>query len=388
MDPADLPSAGASGGDRGRDVEMSSGRTRHRAAEFFAGAGLARMGLEASHRFDVTWANDIDVTKARLYRARFGDGPTDHLLVKDVADIRPDELPTDVDLAWASFPCTDVSLAGDREGLAGAESGTWWAFVDRLRDLEALPDVVVAENVLGLATSDGGRDLEALLRSLNDLEYLVDVLAIDGRHFVAQSRPRLFIVATRTTNGLLESGDEHPARPDWLVRRLESFDVKTFHPDLPQLPEGPRNLLGSVEQLPIDHPRWWPADRVARFEQELSAIQRQRLEAMRTATAITWRTAYRRSRSGRPAWEIRADEIAGCLRTVRGGSSKQAVVEAGRGAVRVRWMTPGEYAALMGAAGYPIDGFRDNQVYFGFGDAVVVPVVGWLATNYLDRLLT
>lgn len=367
---------------------MATARTRHRAAEFFAGAGLARLGLEATGRFDVTWANDIDADKARLYRARFGTGPADHLLVRDVDEIDPTELPTGVDLAWASFPCTDVSLAGDREGLAGAESGTWWAFIDRLRALDELPRVVVAENVLGLATSNQGRDLEALLHSLDELDYLVDVLAIDGRHFVAQSRPRLFIVATRATNGLLESGDGHPARPTWLTDRLERLDVKIFRPDLPALPDGPDTLVGAVEQLAGDDPRWWPRGRVARFERELSAIQQRRLEAMRTAPGLSWRTAYRRSRAGRPAWEIRADEIAGCLRTVRGGSSKQAVVEAGAGQVRVRWMTPGEYAALMGAADYPIDGFRDNQIYFGFGDAVVVPAVNWLATHYLDRLLT
>ena len=48
-------------------------------------------------------------------------------------------------------------------------------------------------------------------------------------------------------------------------------------------------------------------------------------------------------------WEIRSDDIAGCLRTARGGSSRQALVEAGHGELRVRWMTPREYARLQGA---------------------------------------
>ena len=50
-------------------------------------------------------------------------------------------------------------------------------------------------------------------------------------------------------------------------------------------------------------------------------------------------------------WEIRADGIAGCLRTARGGSSKQALVEAGAGELRVRWMTAREYARAAGRAG-------------------------------------
>ena len=49
-------------------------------------------------------------------------------------------------------------------------------------------------------------------------------------------------------------------------------------------------------------------------------------------------------------------------------------------------MTPLEYARLMGADGYKIDSLRSNQVLFGFGDAVCVPVVSWLAENYLLTL--
>ncbi|MGH8792302.1 MAG: DNA cytosine methyltransferase, partial [Stackebrandtia sp.] len=82
-------------------------------------------------------------------------------------------------------------------------------------------------------------------------------------------------------------------------------------------------------------------------------------------------------------WEIRADDVAGCLRTARGGSSRQAVAVAGGGALRVRWMTPREYARLMGAPDYRIDQMRDNQAYFGFGDGVCVPAVSWLARSCL-----
>jgi DNA (cytosine-5)-methyltransferase 1 len=45
-------------------------------------------------------------------------------------------------------------------------------------------------------------------------------------------------------------------------------------------------------------------------------------------------------------------------------------------------MTPGEYAALMGAPDFPIDGLKEHHAYSGFGDAVCAPVVEWLTTNY------
>ncbi|MGH3234842.1 MAG: hypothetical protein ACRDOH_16630, partial [Streptosporangiaceae bacterium] len=80
-------------------------------------------------------------------------------------------------------------------------------------------------------------------------------------------------------------------------------------------------------------------------------------------------------------------DVSGCLRTARGGSSKQALVKVGGGNVRIRWMTPREYARLMGAQGYRLDGLRRNQALFGFGDAVCVPVVAWLAGHYLMPLI-
>jgi DNA (cytosine-5)-methyltransferase 1 len=101
----------------------------------------------------------------------------------------------------------------------------------------------------------------------------------------------------------------------------------------------------------------------------------------------TWRTAYRRTRDGVARWEVRPDAIAGCLRTARGGSSKQAVVEAGLGKVQLRWMTAREYAALQGAPDHRFTSVSENQALFGFGDAVCVPVIEWIAHEYLLPLL-
>jgi DNA (cytosine-5)-methyltransferase 1 len=145
-------------------------------------------------------------------------------------------------------------------------------------------------------------------------------------------------------------------------------------------------LSSAVEKLPTDDERWWDNERTSSFLESLSAVQAARLKALRAARSESYRTAYRRTRNGVAVWEIRPDDISGCLRTARGGSSKQALVRAGRGEVRVRWMTPREYARLMGAGQYRLTGLRRNQALFGFGDAVCVPVVSWLAEHYLMPL--
>ena len=99
-----------------------------------------------------------------------------------------------------------------------------------------------------------------------------------------------------------------------------------------------------------DDERWWDAERTAKFLDSLSPVQTARVETLRNETTVSYRTAYRRTRNGKAVWEVRADDISGCLRTARGGSSRQAIIRMGNGQAAVRWMTPREYAALMGAA--------------------------------------
>jgi DNA (cytosine-5)-methyltransferase 1 len=342
------------------------------------------MALEKAG-FQVAFANDNDPSKRALYELNF---PPDAYVLEDIRSIRGDRVPS-VDMATASFPCTDLSLAGNRLGLRGSESSTLWEFTRVVDEMGSRrPDILVLENVVGFATSHGGSDFRATLERLNELGYACDVLVIDARHFVPQSRSRLFIVA------LHEAPARRPVepsqvRPRWLSRFAEAHPHLDLHAHpLPPLPDPRATLSDVVEQLPYRDERWWGLERMAAFVSGLSDLQRERLEGALRAPSVTYRTAYRRTRGGRAAWEIRQDEIAGCLRTTRGGSSKQALVQVGRGTLRLRWLTPREYARLQGAGDFQIDGVRDSQAYFAFGDAVCVPVVAWLAENYLYPWLT
>jgi len=357
------------------------------AAEFFAGIGLVRMGLEEAG-FDVQWSNDINRDKHAMYVGHFRRSKGHTFVVGDVSEVKAGEMPDNLAVAWASFPCTDLSLAGWRRGLGGKESGTFWHFtgvIDEMRDRR--PPVVVLENVVGLATSHGGEDLAAAIRELNRLDYSVDVLTLDARRFVPQSRPRLFLVgAAEPPADEPELNDE--LRPGWLQAPFGNPALLTHRAALPAPPPLlTAGLSERVERIPAADERWWDHKRTAAFTNSLSPIQAARLEALRTSRAVSYRTAYRRTRDGVAVWEIRPDDMSGCLRTARGGSSKQALVKVGGGQVRIRWMTPREYAWLMGARGYRLGGLRRNQALFGFGDAVCVPVVSWLAEHYLMPLV-
>jgi DNA (cytosine-5)-methyltransferase 1 len=168
--------------------------------EFFAGGGMARMGL--GDGWTCLLANDIDRGKAMSCARNFGD---DRLRVCDVADLTTADLPSPpragpVDLAWASPPCQDVSEAGPRIGLHGGRSGAFWPFWRLIEGLVAegrAPRVVVVENVVGLLKSNRGADIAAIRNAFEREGYDHATTVIDARHFVPQSRPRVFVVGAR-----------------------------------------------------------------------------------------------------------------------------------------------------------------------------------------------
>jgi DNA (cytosine-5)-methyltransferase 1 len=164
--------------------------------EFFAGGGMARAGLGPLWR--CLWANDLDPLKARAYADNWGAG---HFQLGDVFEVRAGDLPGSADLAWASSPCQDFSLAGRRAGLAGVRSSAFWGFWRVMQGLERdgrAPRLIVIENVLGLLTSHGGEDFRVVCQTLTEAGYRVGALEIDAARFTPQSRPRLFIVASRS----------------------------------------------------------------------------------------------------------------------------------------------------------------------------------------------
>ncbi len=354
------------------------------AAEFFAGIGLVRSALERAG-FAVAFANDIEPAKRAMYASNFSD---DDFLLGDVRAVTGDDVPT-VSVATASFPCTDLSLAGNRAGLAGDESSMFWEFARILEEMdERRPTAVMLENVPSFATSHDGADLRNAIARLNDLDYICDVLVVDARRFVPQSRPRLFVVGSQEPIAGATDFAASALRPPWVERFVaKNRDLRMQAAPLEPPPTTDATLVSIVERMRSDDARWWDPDRVALFLDSLSAVQSARLAELRAARRTAWATAYRRTRGGRAVWEIRPDAISGCLRTARGGSSKQALVEAGSDEVRVRWMTPREYARLQGAPNYRLGRVSDNQALFGFGDAVCVPVIEWIAANYLRPLL-
>ena len=323
-----------------------------RAAEFFAGMGLMRAGLE-SIGVKTVFANDICPIKAALYRENWGSLG---LHVGDIRDISGSDIPN-IELATASFPCTDLSIAGSRKGLRGKQSRLILDFLRILKEMsERAPQLLLIENVPGFLTTNRGADWKTVMVGLQEIGYRTAHVIVNASAFVPQSRLRVFIVAHRHQR--IRLPDAPPERNDLRLADITESDAE-----------------------------WWPSTRLASFLSSLSPRQERRVAEYQSRQNPCFFGAFRRTRNGKAVWEVRADEKSGALRTTRGGSAKQAILRAGGGMVAARWMSVTEYARLQGAGHMRYNSVTPQQAMFALGDAVCVPVVEWVAKRCISPII-
>lgn len=373
---------------RASDSETSD---RHlTCAEYFAGIGLVRLGLEQAG-WKVVFANDWAREKFEMYSARFKDA-SKHYKVQDIFSVCHADIPNTL-LATASFPCIDLSLAGKLKGISGKHSSAFWGFTQILENQANRPHVILLENVTGWLTSTSGQDFRLAIQELNRLGYACDVCAIDAAHFVPQSRPRIFVIGVRTS--LVSHNISIFARRSSSLKTQALEKAVAVNHDLlwnfieaPPLPEKVKiDLSCVVENISDGDDRWWSDREIQRHLNMMSPVNLNYLKKLQDLPFYSYCTMYRRIRQGNQRAEIRKDGIAGCLRTARGGSSRQMLVKVGRGTIGMRLMTPREYARLQGVPdNYPIPS-QINQALTGFGDAVCVPAITWIAENILNPLV-
>jgi DNA (cytosine-5)-methyltransferase 1 len=366
--------------------------------EFFAGGGMARLGLGDGWR--CLFANDIDEQKASVYQMNFQ--PAKELLTRDVRFVSVKDIPGKANLAWGSFPCQDLSLAGNGLGLRGSRSGMFWEFWRVMRELKQEkrhPELIAIENVYGALTSNGGRDFNALIEIMIDDGYRVGALIVDAALFVPQSRPRLFVIAARNDralpSSLIRSGPDARIHPPRMIERVASLQPSALPGwiwwRLPPPPPMRETLLNLIESDPVDV-KWNSQAQTDRLLDMMAPMHRERVRVASEARKRTVGAIYKRTRvdaHGKKVQraEIRLDGLAGCLRTPAGGSSRQIVMLINGSEIQSRLLSARETARLMGLP----DTYRlpddYNSAYHVAGDGVVSPVVRFLAAHIFEPYL-
>jgi len=366
--------------------------------EFFAGGGMARAGL--GDGWTCLFANDFDPKKGFAYQNNWD--VKGELTVGDVAKVKGADLPGQADLVWGSFPCQDLSLAGVGAGLKGDRSGTFypfWRVISELIEQGRAPKMVAVENVCGTLTSHGGKDFEAICRTFADAGYRFGALVINADLFVPQSRPRLFVVGVHDDveidESLLSPGPLEPFHTRALRRAIEGLPAEIAERliwwNVPTPERRVQTFADIIEERP-ESVSWHTLEETTKLLSMMSPINRAKLAQAKRAGRRMVGGIYRRTRldeAGKKVQraEVRFDDIAGCLRTPAGGSSRQIIIVVDGSQVRTRLISARETARLMGLDETYKLPRNYNEAYHLTGDGVAVPVVRHLAQHVFEPIL-
>ena len=344
--------------------------------DFFAGSGLVSAGLSSDFR--TVWANDISQKKALVFNAN-NDGGV--LQVCPIENVSGGVLPA-VDLSWGSFPCQDLSLAGDIKGLYASRSGLFWQWLRVMDEMPDRPSMVVAENVVGLVSAAGGKYYIAVHNELVKRGYMVGAVMLDAANWLPQSRKRIFVIGVKKGVDIREltSSSATWCHPEPVIKVAKKLADWVWW-KIPQ-PECRKPILDEIVDFDS------PCDSASLQSHKLSLVAKEKIDKIKELSRGCRRafTGYRRTRNHKQVLEIRTDGMAGCLRTPCGGSSRQILIIADNGKLRTRLLTVRETARLMGVPdSYMIPGSY-NDGYMAMGDAVAVPVVEYLSSQLLAPL--
>lgn len=335
--------------------------------EFFAGSGLVAYGLKGM--FSPVWSNDISERKAAVYNANFAGK---HFSLGDIKSVSGDNLPT-AHLSWASFPCQDLSLAGNQKGIFAERSGLVWEWLRVFDELKEKPKIIALENVSGLLSSNDGENYRSLHNALTQRGYKCGAICLNASVFVPQSRPRVFIIAVKKEvtipSCLVGNG------PCWLHNSAAIKLGNELENWVWWKAKKPSKRNSSIQDI-LDLNATYDKDDVLRLVPE---------KGMKTLNSYdrVVATGYRRTRNGSQQLELRFDGVAGCLRTPGGGSSKQYVVVRENGQNHARLLTVREAARLMGAPDSFMLPGTYNDGYYAMGDAVALPVAKFIGERIL-----
>lgn len=328
------------------------------------------------------------------------------------------------DLICGGFPCQDISVAGGRAGLAGERSGLWHEFARIIG--ESTPTWVVVENVPGLLSSNGGRDMGTILGHLGECGYGYAYRVLDAQFFgLAQRRRRVFIVgclgdARRAAAVLLEpeslcgnppSREEAGAHVTPIAEVGARTGCRESDPQRDGIgvghPGDPMYALQATKQHGVSA---LTANGVGTCGADVSGDVTHPLGAKDNGMAVAFDTTqvtsdknYSNPKPGDPCHPLAAvahpPAVAFGIRNdaIRDGAAKTPSADAeGRGnrghgirdGMRVRRLMPVECARLQG---FPDDHLEldpplsDGAKYRMLGNAVAVPVAEWIGRRIMER---
>jgi DNA (cytosine-5)-methyltransferase 1 len=321
-------------------VSGSSRPVPFRFIDLFAGIGGLRIGFQGIGG-QCVFTSEWDINAQKTYTRNFQD---DHPIAGDIREYAedPSRIPGH-DVLLAGFPCQPFSIAGvSKKNALGRPHGflcdtQGTLFFDTAQIIaHHRPAVFVLENVKNLERHDRGRTFATIMNVLtNELGYHVQARVISSEHWVPQRRERIFIVG---------------------FREPTSFNLGAL-----ELPEGGPKLGSVLEPHDQVDPRYTLTGRLWEYLQ-------------------AYKEKHASKGNGFGFSLFGPNDVTRTLSARYYKDGSEILVD--QPGNRPRRLTPLECARLMGFDRgerrwqIPVS---DTQAYRQFGNAVVVPVIEFLA---------
>lgn len=329
---------------------------------------LRNIGID----YEVVGISEIDKFAIKSYETIHGE-------VHNFGDIsKIEELPY-CDLLTYSFPCTDLSVAGQQKGINKDTRSGLLLEVERLllkaKENGTLPKYLLLENVKNLVGKKFIKDFERWLSFLNSLGYYSNWEVLNAKDYgIPQNRERVFVVSSLENIHYI-----FPKKQELKIKMKDLLEV--YVPEKYYLSE--KNLKYMTDM----------SDRNGFVRGE--RFNPQKLEDCDTAFAITTRAGYRatdnfiiqlgnlkktESFGGNPhtGRVYSPDGISPCLNTMQGGGLEPKILQSED--YKIRKLTPLECWRLMGFSDNDFyaaksAGISDAQLYKQAGNSIVVTVL-------------
>lgn len=171
-----------------------------RVFEAFAGYGSQHLALKRLKRdypsfdFEVVGISEIDKYAIQAYEALHGEANN----YGDISKIDWMQVP-DFDLLTYSFPCTDISNAGQQQGFdegSGTRSSLLWEC--RKVIVQKRPKYLLMENVKAICSKKFMPLFQKWLQSLEDYGYYTNWAVLNAKNYgIPQNRERCFAISIR-----------------------------------------------------------------------------------------------------------------------------------------------------------------------------------------------
>ena len=312
--------------------------------DLFAGMGGFRLAMQAQGGKCV-FSSEWNAYSQKTYFSNFGDMPFGDI----TKEVTKSYIPKKFDILCAGFPCQPFSIAGvSKKKSLGRETGfkdkTQGTLFFDVADIISRhrPKAFYLENVKNLTSHDKGNTFRVIKETLEELQYTIYPLVMDGQTYVPQHRERIMIVG---------------------------FDKKRYHGEEKfEFPEQHKATRSVKEILdPNIDPKYTLSDKLWAYLQNYAE-------------------KHRAKGNGFGFGLVDLDGITRTLsaRYYKDGSEILIPQEGGK---NPRRLSPRECARLMGYPDeYRIDRVSDVQAYRQCGNSVIVPLITAVSEQIIKTL--